>query len=280
MPGSTQTKTSIYRDAHVRSTRSQIQGYPAIEPKKLDKKNSISIDEMLKIQQTEDKKSDSDPKRRAMEIYWMAVVSHKFRFEQKTLVLAVNILDQYLTKVRVPRSQLQLVAAAALNVAHVKLEEITATNSDFVYMARDNFTLKEFTDMSAKVADSTDENANTSYDFLMKYVEFMSDMSKEQMFLAHYVLELSLFKLSCSFPSEMAAAVLKITRDYYNLPWPSKLTNYIGHSIKVINICSRSILRLANSSSKTIKSVKRIYSTSEYGGASSLDLSKVTLSSK
>lgn len=71
---------------------------------------------------------------RAVLIDWLIDVHLKFKLVHETLFMSINLIDRYLSKNNVVRSNLQLVGVAAMFIAS-KYEEIYAPElKDFVYV--------------------------------------------------------------------------------------------------------------------------------------------------
>ncbi len=72
---------------------------------------------------------------RAMLVDWLVDLHESFKLKPETLFFAVNLIDQYLSRVNLPsREILQLVGSSAIFIAS-KFEEIYApTVNDFVYV--------------------------------------------------------------------------------------------------------------------------------------------------
>ena len=81
------------------------------------------------------KQDDITEKMRAILIDWLIDVHTKFKLEANTLYITINIVDRFLSKVRISRKQLQLIGVASMLIA-CKFEEIYAPEvRDFVYIS-------------------------------------------------------------------------------------------------------------------------------------------------
>ena len=74
-----------------------------------------------------DKQEDLKPKMRGIALEWLVDVHHKFKLLPETLFLTVNYFDRFLSKVKIGRTDLQLVVLAGLKVAS-KYEDIYPPN--------------------------------------------------------------------------------------------------------------------------------------------------------
>lgn len=82
-------------------------------------------------------------KMRAILVDWLMQVHAKFRLLQETMYLCVYILDAYLERRDVAKSQLQLVGVTSLLVACKYEEMYVPAIEDFVYMTDSTYTAAE-----------------------------------------------------------------------------------------------------------------------------------------
>jgi cyclin B len=137
--------------------------------------------------------NEINPKMRAILVDWIVEVHYKFRLERPTLWLAVNLLDRYLAKNVVSRSNLQLVGVCALLIA-CKFEEIRPPEvHDCVYMTDYAYTRENILGMEVKILKDLDYQlcVPTGYHFLTKYVNTF-DLCETEKQLAFYFAERNL----------------------------------------------------------------------------------------
>lgn len=84
---------------------------------------------------------------RAFLIEWIIDVHRKFRLVPETLYVTQHIIDQFLSKKRIAKSQLHLLGVTTLHIA-AKYEEIYPPDlRDFLTVSENKFTKKMVTDM-------------------------------------------------------------------------------------------------------------------------------------
>ena len=105
--------------------------------------------------------TDINEKMRSILIDWLVEVHLKFKLLPETLYLTVNIIDRYLSKELVVRSQLQLVGVSSMLIAS-KYEEIYAPEvKDFEYITDRAYTSQQILEMEKKVLASVSFNVTT-----------------------------------------------------------------------------------------------------------------------
>ena len=89
------------------------------------------------------KQEDLNEKMRAVLIDWLVEVHLKFKLQDETLFLTVNLIDRYLSVAQIQREKLQLVGVASLLIAS-KYEEIyPPIVNDFVYITDNAYKREE-----------------------------------------------------------------------------------------------------------------------------------------
>lgn len=148
---------------------------------------------------------------RMMLIDWLVEVHMKFRLEEETLFLCVNIIDRYLSVTNVERSKFQLVGVTALLLA-CKYEEIyPPLVKDCVYVTDRAYSRQDVLDMECEIFFNLDFNISTptAYPFLQRFL-FMLNARRTMRYAAHYymdriLLEHDMLKFR---PSVIAAAAV------------------------------------------------------------------------
>jgi hypothetical protein len=86
---------------------------------------------------------DINEKMRAILVDWIIEVHLKFKLLPETLFLTVSLIDRFLERVKIQRSNLQLVGVTAMLIAS-KYEEIYAPGiTDFVYITDNAYSKEE-----------------------------------------------------------------------------------------------------------------------------------------
>ena len=90
-------------------------------------------------------------KMRFVLIDWLVDVHYKYKMNQQTLAMAVNIIDRFLSKVAVPKSRLQLVGITALFMA-AKYEEIYPPDlRDYVIVCDETYTADQIIELEGHI---------------------------------------------------------------------------------------------------------------------------------
>lgn len=148
---------------------------------------------------------------RMMLVDWLVEVHMKFKLEEETLFLCVNIIDRYLSVTNVERSKFQLVGVTALLLA-CKYEEIyPPLVKDCVYVTDRAYSRQDVLDMECEILRSLEFNISTptAYPFLQRFL-FMLNAKRTMGYAAHYymdrvLLEHDMLKFR---PSVIAAAAV------------------------------------------------------------------------
>jgi G2/mitotic-specific cyclin-B, other len=148
---------------------------------------------------------------RSILVDWLIEVHMKFRLEQETLYLCVNILDRYLSRVKVERKELQLVGVTALLLAS-KYEEIYPPEvKDCVYITDRAYTRQDILDMEANILTELQFNLTVpnAYPFLQRFLFIVNATSTmniaSRYYLDRMLQEHDVLKFR---PSLLAAAVV------------------------------------------------------------------------
>ena len=84
---------------------------------------------------------------RAILVDWLINVHAKFKLLPETLYITINLIDRYLSKIKIEKEEVQLVGVAALMIA-TKYEEIyPPTVKDFIFVTKNAFTKKTILEM-------------------------------------------------------------------------------------------------------------------------------------
>ena len=157
------------------------------------------------------KQTQITPIMRAILINWIVEAHLKFKLHPETLYLTVNILDRYLSRVRVDRHRLQLVGATALLIAS-KYEEVYPPEiRDLIDKTGDAYSHREFLDMEDCILNTLgfQFSGPTAYPFLVRFL-FLTDATPTMRDAAHYYLERVLqdYDYVAKRPSLVAAAAV------------------------------------------------------------------------
>ena len=147
------------------------------------------------------KQTDIKEPMRCILIDWLISLQNKFFFKAKTLFLAVNLIDRYLSQRPIIRTRFQLLGVSALFIAS-KYEEMYMKNiSDFVDITARAFDKYEILEMESELIDLVEFNLDLplSLDFF-GLLGSMYKFSKKEYMLGYFLLEAYLLSLkSCKY---------------------------------------------------------------------------------
>jgi cyclin B len=175
-----------------------------------------------------DMQTDINAKMRMILIDWLIEVHMKYHLRPETLHLAVNLIDRFLSKVRITRKHLQLVGVVASFIAS-KFEEIHPPEiNDWVYICdraytKDDILTTECTMLSTLSFQIMVPTAAHFFDFLEK-ANTCDDVHRS---LAQYLLELGLLDIRMLKyqPSHVVSAALMLSNELMkrSTPWPVEM---------------------------------------------------------
>jgi hypothetical protein len=130
---------------------------------------------------------------RAILIDWLIDVHLKFKLWSETLFLTINLIDRFLSKVAVKKSDLQLIGISCMLIA-TKYEEIyPPTLKDFVYICNNGFSGRDILmkEQDILFALDFDIKSHSQYRFLERYAKH-AKLDDPALFFAQYLLEIAL----------------------------------------------------------------------------------------
>lgn len=228
------------------------------------------------------KQSEINKKMRSILIDWLIQVASRFNLLQETLYLTVHLIDRFLEKHNVNRTELQLVGVTAMLLAS-KYEEMFAPEiGDFVYISDNAYSKTMIRSMEQKLLRAIDYDL--SHPLCLHFLRRNSkagSMDAQKHTLAKYLMEAMLidYGFSQRLPSEIAAAALYLSIKLIdNSEWSSTLEHYSGYTEEAILpvVAAMSSVILSTDASK-YQAVKTKYSTSKFFRISRLPELKGTL---
>ncbi|TFJ84817.1 hypothetical protein NSK_003849 [Nannochloropsis salina CCMP1776] len=152
---------------------------------------------------------------RALLVDWLVTVCEECELMPSTLYHCVELIDRALSKLQVPKEQLQCMGCACLFIA-CKFEETTVPSlEEFTYMAAESFSKKQLTDLELRVVEALSFRLSTvtAYNFLSRFTLAAGSGPRETA-LVYYFSELSLlhYEFLGFSPSIRAAAALYLAR--------------------------------------------------------------------
>lgn len=239
MPESAQTNIRIYKD-HTIHTRDKIQGYPSNIPKSIRAKNQ-NFNQIFEKQINVDKNSIVNAVKSIVDF----CIGHT---SVNTLVLSLNILYKFLnSSVVVPTPiHISLIAYSSVYIANAKLKEPRLLKTSYI-MSRFKVRayINDLPDVIQIILDTVHIDEKTSYDYMMEFQKIVN-ISKDELFLINFIFIFSSVAILYlpSNPVLTALGVFYISRSYFKLPWPSKLSKITGYSLSDIKKYSGDLLEL------------------------------------
>ena len=146
-------------------------------------------------------------------IAWLVSIHNKFLKHDETLYITVSLIDRYCAVREVRRADFQLVGAAAMLIAGKFQELKPLLVKDFVDFTGKSYTHAQIVKQEYKILKALEFGINvpTAYTTLMPYCERL-DSPYTVLFLAHYIIELSLHdaRLKSLTPEVIASSALHI----------------------------------------------------------------------
>ena len=233
--------------------------------------------------------NDINYKMRAILIDWLIEVHNKFKLHAPTLWLCVNIIDRYLEKEKITRSNLQLLGVTALLLAS-KYEEIYPPElKECVFITDNAYNAKDVLAMELKVllVLNFDLCVPTGYHFLTKYLDCIKP-SKSTRYLAQYYCERNLqeitaveYKPHIFAAAAIYAALKQQTSTIKKLTgatvWSPLLQEETGLLEADLKKCAAMIIRCASQSTLTaskreLVAAKKKFASDKYLNVSTLQL--------
>jgi len=169
---------------------------------------------------------------------WLVGIHWQYKWQAETLLLAVNILDRYLSKKQVDKTKLQLVGATAMLIA-CKYEQIyTPYIEDFNYLCEEMYTKQQFIDMERNILVTL--NFKLGQPSAMTYLRRISKAENYDIAtrtIAKYLVESTILseKFIAFKPSQIAAAsILAARRMRSSGPWDATMEYYSNYNEDVL----------------------------------------------
>lgn len=209
---------------------------------------------------------------RAFLIEWIIDVHRKFRLVPESLYVTQHIIDHFLSKKKILKSQLHLLGVTTLHIA-AKYEEIYPPDlRDFLQVSENKFTKQMVVDMEIDILTTLDfkVTAPSAYRFLQRYSRLSEVMEdKEVFYFAQYLQEISLLDVTLLRfrPSELAAAsmILSARQLKKKSPWTKEVVEFTGYSEQALGDAIEEIKSFAlEINPKFISTLKYKFSKPEY----------------
>ncbi|XP_015788550.1 G2/mitotic-specific cyclin-B3 [Tetranychus urticae] len=174
---------------------------------------------------------------RAILVDWLVEIQQNYTLNHETLYLAVKMVDQYLMRQNIKKTDFQLLGATAMLIAAKYDERIPPAIEDFVYSCDNQYKKKDIILMEMEILKKLDFNIGfpLSYRFLRRYAR-CAELTMEELTLARFILEMSLmeYDLIEERESSIAAASLLLALRMKHFPskdvWTKTLVYYSGYT--------------------------------------------------
>lgn len=208
---------------------------------------------------------------RAILVDWIIEVHLKFKLLPETLFLTVSLIDRYLEKVKIQRSNLQLVGVTAMLIAS-KYEEIYAPGiTDFVYITDNAYSKEDIFLMEHSILCTLEFNIliPSSFRFLERFAK-VAEATPKLLNLCRYLIELPLIeqRMLKYSPSTMAASAVYLSQKIIlglDACWTPALKHHTGYSEIDLRSCAKDMCILLGGIEKcTLQSVRKKFSLQRF----------------
>lgn len=224
---------------------------------------------------------DINEKMRAILVDWLVDVNLKFKLLPGTLFLTINIIDRFLSKEVVDRTQIQLVGISALMIVG-KFEEIyPPLLKDYVAVCDNAYTREQILEMESRILLTLNFNLaqTSSYSFLQQ-IQLNVKLDPKALTFARYIIENALFDLSLLKYSNLiiaAGATFLVHKIFKKDDWKKSFEAKVGISEKIAKSCAKDLFQTMQTQDKTsLMALKRKFMSPEYYEVSKYRIEKIT----
>ena len=238
--------------------------------------------------------TDINNKMRTILIDWLIEVHLKFNFKSETLFITIHLIDSYLSKQKIERSNFQLLGVAALLIACKQNEIIFHKLKEYVYITDNAYTENDIKHMEYKILKTLNFNIlNPSslsfYEIYGNKLCFSQDKTKFNLglfIMESFYLDENCLKYSAS---TIASTVEYIVMKYFKMPnykdcynkklfnikkieeFETKYSKSNNYAIHIIKECAKDICYCINELPRgNLKSTLRKYSNERFGNVTKL----------
>ena len=217
---------------------------------------------------------------RANLINWLVETDNRLGLSSRTgcntLYLAVSLIDRYLSKTKVQKEQLELIAITCFWIAS-KYENNTGRHPQVRHllpMCNGAWDGNDIVAMEQNILETLQYRvaAPTAREFLDRYLK-AANASAEMTDMAYYLLDGSLqsYDLLEILPSQVAAAIVLISRNVSGLyPWSPTLLKYTEYSEGDAVTIAHAVLGARTSESFVVDAINEKYAGYQFRKASTL----------
>ena len=137
------------------------------------------------------------PEMRAMVVDWLIEVHQIFHFKEKCLYTTIQIIDKYLSKIKIKVEEFQLLALSALNIASKEEEVEYPILDNFITISKNSLTKKEMIYMEKKILSELDYEiiSPTSVDFFKIYA-IICNLNQIEISQGFYIMNILLIDIN------------------------------------------------------------------------------------
>ena len=216
-------------------------------------------------------------KNRSIIYHWLVKNNHKWKLKDDTIYMAMNIMDRYISQYKSKNLEFQLIAISSYLIAS-KYEDIYPPYIDelsqicnYIY-SNDDIIKKEYEILSGL---NFDVLYNSSYKFLTFLHSVVDNQNMKLLYLAQFILEISLDNLDILeySQSERALAALLVSKKILGIKitW-NNLRMYYDYDENKIKTVQKKMIPLLNKvmKSKNKNAIFEKFESSRYKSVSSL----------
>ena len=216
-------------------------------------------------------------KNRSIIYHWLVKNNHKWKLKDDTIYMAMNIMDRYISQYKSKNLEFQLIAISSYLIAS-KYEDIYPPYIDelsqicnYIY-SNDDIIKKEYEILSGL---NFDVLYNSSYKFLTFLHSVVDNQNMKLLYLAQFILEISLDNLDILeySQSERALAALLVSKKILGIKitW-NNLRMYYDYDENKIKTVQKKMIPLLNKvmKSKNKNAIFEKFESSKYKSVSSL----------
>lgn len=186
---------------------------------------------------------DLSPAMRSIIVDWLVEVHSKFRLLPESLLLAINIMDRFLSKELIEKNRFQLLGTASLFIA-AKYEEVYSPSiKNYAYITDSAFTEDEIRQAENCLLKTLDFDISfpSPYNFLRR-ISKADDYDIHARAIGKFLLEISVVdhRFIGILPSECAAGAMYISRKMLGRnEWNEMLVHYSGgyQEHQLVTVC-------------------------------------------
>lgn len=222
---------------------------------------------------------DINARMREILVDWLVEVHLKFKLEQETLFLTVNLIDRFLERREVTRNKLQLVGCAAMLLGS-KYEEIYAPEvRDFVYISDQAYTHEQILAMETIMLNALgfDLTVPSALKFADRFIKVVDRESDEAFRMTvYYLLEITLqdYSFIKYLPSMVAASAMHIalrataSSSIRDASYTPLLQRYTQYSPEQLRPCMSAMWALVQNNEPRYRAVRSKYASSKFQSVS------------